>query len=135
MNAIVRNGAVAVCAAMAMSMAACASSVPRAERLALYESHSGPAVSKSRYFVPQGWEEIDDTHILLTMRPSEAYLLTLSGPCLDYDYGSPGLLISNTGGWVAQKFDRVGFGNGPSCRIEEIRPIDVAGVRASREAM
>jgi hypothetical protein len=134
MNAIVRNGAAALCAVVALSLSACASSVPRADRLAMYQANAGAPVKQIRYFSPQGWEEVDDHHIILTMRPTEVYLVRLSGPCLDYDNGAAGMLISNTGGWVQQKFDRVSFGSPISCRIEEIRPVDVAGYRAARDA-
>jgi len=85
------------------------------------------------FFSPQGWEEIDDDHILVTMRPSEVYLMRLNGPCLDYDNGQAALLISNTTGFVQPKFDRVSFpGSSMSCRIEEIREVDMAAVRASK---
>lgn len=132
MNTIIRN--LAVTCSVAIALAACASNVPRAERLAHYQSFAGEPVRQIRYFSPQGWEEVDQNHILLTMRPTEAYLVRLSGPCLDYDNGAVAMLITNTGGWVQNKFDYVSFGGaGLRCRIEEMRPIDMHGLRAARQ--
>ena len=104
----------------------------RAERLAAYQAHAGAPVKQVYYSNPVGWEEVDDQHILLTMRPRETYLMRLSGPCLDYDAGSPALVISSTAGYVASGFDRVTIGSSQlSCRIEEIRPVDMAAMRAA----
>jgi len=130
MNTI-RNVATVLSAALLVSLAACASSMPRAERLALYQAHAGEPMQKIPYFSPQGWEEVDENHILLTMRPSEVYLMKLNGPCLDYDNGKATMLITNTAGYVQEKFDRVSFGTGMNCRIEEIRQVDM---KAAREA-
>ena len=131
MNTILRN--VAAACSVAIAAAACASSMPRAERLALYQSFAGEPVRQIRYFSPQGWEEVDDDHIVLSMRPSEVYLVRLSGPCLQYDNGAVAMAVTNTGGWIQNKFDYVSFGTGMRCRIEEMRPIDMAGLRASRQ--
>ena len=120
----------------ALLLAGCMSQGPtRAERLALYQAHAGEPVRKIHYYSPIGWEELDDDHIVLTMRPTEAYLLRLSGPCLDFAGGSPALAISSTAGYVSSGFDRVSVGGSNlSCRIEEIRPIDNKGLRAARDA-
>ncbi len=120
-----------------LALAACSSGMTRAERLSLYEANAGAPMAKINYFAPQGWEEVDSNHIVVTMRPKETYLMRLSGPCLDYDNGAAAMLISTqTGSWVQAKFDRVAFGGSPMhCRIEEIRPLDVDAVRAQRKAM
>jgi hypothetical protein len=104
----------------------------REQKLASYQAHAGAPVRQIRYYNPVGWEEVDDEHILLTMRPRETYLMRLSGPCLDYDAGSPVLVVSSTAGYVASGFDRVSVGPSRlSCRIEEIRPVDVQAMRAA----
>src|SRR5687768_14537728 len=117
MNTILRN--VAAACSIAIAAAACASSIPRAERLATYQSFAGEPVKQIRYFSPQGWEEVDDDHILLSMRPTEVYLVRLSGPCLQYDNGAVAMAVTNTGGWIQNKFDYISFGTGMRCRIEE----------------
>ena len=122
--------------AAALVLAGCASSMPRAERLALYEANASEPLTQVTYFSPQGWEEVDSKHILVTMRPREQYLLRLSGPCLDYDNGAATLFFSSQiGGFIQPKFDRITFAGSPiSCRIEEIRGINVDGVRAAMDA-
>lgn len=115
-------------------LAGCMSHGPtQEERLAAYEAHAGAPVKRVRYYNPIGWEEIDDQHILVTMRPKEVWLMRLSGPCLDYGGGSPLLTISSSAGYVSSGFDRVATGDsGISCRIEEIRQIDTIAMRAAR---
>jgi hypothetical protein len=123
----------AVVPAALLLLAGCMSGGPtRAERLAAYQAHAGAPVRQIRYYNPVGWEEVDDEHILLTMRPRETYLMRLSGPCLDYNAGSPVLVISSTGGYVASGFDRISVGPSRlSCRIEEIRPVDLQAMHAA----
>ena len=119
-----------------LALAACSSGMTRAERLCLYQDNAGEPVAKINYFSPQGWEEVDGNHIVVTMRPKETYLMTLSGPCLDYDNGAATLFFSSQiGGFIQPKFDRITFTGSPiSCRIEEIRGINVDGVRAAMDA-
>ena len=115
-------------------LAGCMSPGPTQEqRLAAYQAHAGAPVKKIRYYNPVGWEEVGDDHILVTMRPKEVWLMRLSGPCLDFDGGSPFLVISSTAGYVSTGFDRVTTGGSRiSCRIEEIRQIDTIAMRAAR---
>ena len=114
-------------------LAGCTSGGPtRAEKLAAYQAYAGAPVRQIRYYSPIGWEEVDGEHILLTMRPRENYLMRLSGPCLDYAAGLPVLVVSSTAGYVASGFDRVSVGSPRlSCRIEEIRPLDLQALRAA----
>ena len=131
MNTMMRNLSLLV--PMALAMAGCAT-MTDAERLAQIQSYAGDPVKQIRYFAPQGWEEVDEDHIILSMRPSETYLVRLSGPCLDYDNGAAVMLVTNTAGWIQNKFDYVSFGReGFRCRIEEIRPVDVAAMRAANK--
>ena len=120
---------------VALLLAGCMSGGPtHAQKLAAYQAHAGAPIRQIRYSNPIGWEEVDDEHILLTMRPRESYLMRLSGPCMDFNAGSPVLLVSSTAGYVASGFDRVSVSTGASnltCRIEEIRRVDVQGVRAA----
>ena len=122
--------------AAALVLAGCASSMPRAERLAMYEANASEPLTQVTYFSPTAWEEIDDDHVLITMRPREQYLMRLSGPCLDYDHGAATMFFSSQiGGFIQPKFDRITFAGSPiSCRIEEIRAINVDGVRAAMDA-
>ncbi len=89
-------------------LAGCASTrMPEAERLALYQAHAGAPVKQIRYYSAMGWDRIDDEHVVLDMRPNESWLLTVSGPCLDWGGASPILRLSSTGPYVMAKFDRI----------------------------
>jgi Family of unknown function (DUF6491) len=119
-----------------LGLAACATNrISDTDRLAIYEAHSGAPVKQIRYYSAMGWDRIDGEHVLLNMRPNETWLLKLSGPCLDWGGGSPTLSLSSQSGWVMVKFDKVSVHGSPvTCRIEEIRPVDVKAVRAAEDA-
>ena len=120
-----------------LGLGACATNrLSDTDRLAMYDAHAGAPVKQIRFYNAMGWDRIDDEHVLLSMRPSETWMLKVSGPCLDWGSASPVLRLSSTGPYVMAKFDRILTQGSPvSCRIEEIRPIDVKGLRAARDAM
>ena len=121
----------------ALSLAACATTGPSdSERLALYMAHAGDPVKKVRYINPMGWERVDGSHVLLNMRPRENWLLTLPANCLDWGRGSAFLQVDTQTGWLMTKFDSVKIGGAPvSCRIDEIRPVDMQAVREAEKQM
>jgi hypothetical protein len=103
-----------------------------AERLAAYQAHAGEPVRKVRYYHPIDWNEVDGSHLVITMRPSEQYLMRLSGACLDWRSGPPVISLTSTAGYVTAGFDRLSVsGSQLVCRIEEIRPVDVRAMRAA----
>ena len=105
------------------------------ERLAMYQANAGEPVRQIRYYKAMGWELVDDEHVVLNMRPKESWLVKVSGPCLEWDTGAPTLLLSTTGPYVTPKLDSILIDGSPvGCPIEEIRPLDVAGLRAARDA-
>ena len=118
-------------------LSACASTgLPEATRLALVEAHAGAPVNQIRYSNPMGWSRVDAQHVLLDMRPRETWLLTLTGGCLDWGGGSPGLLVQSQTGFLLGKFDSVQLVGSPvSCRINEIRPVDMQAVRAAEKQL
>jgi hypothetical protein len=119
-----------------LGLAACATNrISDADRLAIYEANAGEPVKQIRYYHAMGWDRIDDQHVLLSMRPSETWLLKVSGPCLDWGSASPVLRLSSSGPYVMAKLDRIlTVGSPVSCRIEEIRPVDLKAVRAAEDA-
>lgn len=121
----------------AVSLAACATTGPSdTERLALYMSHAGEPVNRIRYLSAMGWERVDGEHVLLNMRPRETWLLKLSGPCLDWGSGSPFLAVSSQTGLLISRLDSVKVSGSPvTCRIDEIRPVDVPAVRAAEKQL
>lgn len=123
----------------ALATGACqaAGGMKDSERIALYDAHSGPPVKEFRYFNPIGFEEVADDYIVVRTKPSEEWLLKLSGPCLRWGSGSNAVIgLSSTAGRVMSGFDRVTVAGSPaSCRIEQIRQVDIKGLRAARDAM
>lgn len=122
--------------ALIAALAACASAskLSDSQRYALYRDHAGEPVKSFRYFGDiNGWTPVDDTSLVVWTRPSEAYLLELTGPCRDLDY-APAITLTNMMGEVSARFDKVivrggGAVRGMPCFIEEIRPVDVKAVR------
>lgn len=106
-----------------------------ADKLAMYQQHADVPLKNIPYNNnPIGWESVDDEHLLLTMTPRRVYLMKLSGPCLDYNAGAPVIAISSQAGRVSAGFDRVTIGDPRlSCRIEEIREVDMVAYRKARE--
>ncbi|MNM65298.1 hypothetical protein D3C81_767320 [compost metagenome] len=110
------------------------------ERLALYRAHAGEPVKDFRYFGSlNGWTELGDSALAVWTKPSEAWLLSLSGPCLDLSF-APAITVTNMMGQVSAKFDRViVHGNGPMmhvpCRIDTIQPLDVKALRATEKQL
>lgn len=128
--------ALVVSALAALSLSACATyNLTDGERLALYEAHAGAPVQRINYLSPIGWVRVDDQHVALDMRPGERWLLTLSGPCLQWNRGNA-LRLAPTGGVVLAKNDLVEVAGAQiSCRIDEIRPIDLPAFRSAENAL
>jgi hypothetical protein len=106
------------------------------DELALYMSHS-EQVQKVTYREPTGWDDVGDSHVLLTIKPTEGWLLRLAPGCLDWSGSGPALSVSNIAGVVTSGFDKVtrlGPGTPIACRIEEIRVVDLGAVRDVRNA-
>lgn len=126
------------------SLSAC-SSLPNqteAERLELYRSHAGEPVPSFQYFgTLNGWTPLSDSALTVWTRPSQAYLLELSGPCQDLE-STIAISVTNTMGRVHSRFDDVIVrgGGGVSgahfpCRILTIRPLDVKALKATQKEM
>ena len=111
-----------------------------AERLDLYRAHAGEPVTSFRYFGSlNGWTELGDSALAVWTKPNEAWLLNLSGPCMDLSF-APAISITNMMGQVSARFDRViVHGGGPMahvpCRIDSIQPLDVKTLRASEKQL
>jgi hypothetical protein len=121
----------------ALSLAACATTGPTdTQRLALYLAHAGAPVRQIRYFSPMGWDRIDGAHVVLNMRPKENWLLTVPTNCLNWGGGSPFLSINSQMGLLITKFDSIQVAGSPlSCRIDEIRPVDMQAIRSAEKQM
>jgi hypothetical protein len=122
-------------------LTACAHNLSTAEKLTLYRDHAGEPVKDFRYLGHlNGWAPIGDSALAVWTRPSEAYLLELTGRCQDLEYAMA-ISITQFGNRVTARFDDVlPLGAGTSsikipCRIETIRPLDVKALRASEKEL
>ena len=127
--------------ALSAALVGCASTgLTNVDRLALYRAHAGPPVKEFNYFQSlNGWTPLGDQALAVWTRPSQAYLLELTGPCQDLTY-APAISISNMMGHVSAKFDRVtvhggGTTTGFTCRIQEIRPLDTKALRLAESEL
>ncbi|MCL7713738.1 DUF6491 family protein [Stenotrophomonas mori] len=130
----------ALMAAALLGGCATAGKLSSGERLTLYRAHAGEPVKDFQYFGSlHGWTELGDSALAVWTRPSEAWLLNLSGPCMDLSY-APAISVTNMMGRVSARFDRViVLGGGPvgqvPCRIDSIQPLDVKALRASEKEL
>ena len=123
----------------ALALAACGT-FPRttdAEKYALYEANAGESVDHLRYFgTINGWTPLGDSALALWTRPSEAWLLDLSGTCQDLTFTNA-IGLTSSMNRVNARFDKVlvrsrGAISIP-CHIQQIRPLDVKAIRAAEK--
>lgn len=119
---------------LALAITACASTgMSQEQKLATYRAHAGAPVKSFRYFGSiNGWTSLGERAIAVWTKPSEAWLLELSGPCPDIDF-APAISVTNQFNQVSARFDKVivhgaGMPRVP-CRIETIRPLDVKAIK------
>src|SRR3546814_266922 len=109
-----------------------------ADKLATCRAHAGAPVDSFRYFGSiNGWTSLCDTAVAVWTRPSEAWLLELTGPCPDIEY-APMIGVTSQSNRVSAKFDKVIAQGGGStmqfpCRIETIRPLDVKAIKQAEK--
>ena len=120
-------------------LAACATTpqMSESDELALMTRNS-EVVKKVTWREPIGWDDVGDNHVLLTIKPTEGWLLRVAPGCLDWSGSGPVLNVSRLAGVVTSGFDkitRVSPGAPMACRIQEIRVVDLGAVRDARNAM
>lgn len=125
---------IAAAAVALLALAGCATNAAQrtADQLALYRAHAGAPVESFPYFHPMTqWTPLGPDALAIWTAPSRAWLLDVSG-CQDLEWAQA-IRLSDSLGRVTARFDRVqplGTGLNPmSCRIEQIRPLDVQGIR------
>jgi hypothetical protein len=121
--------------ATTLALASCAStpSMSDDQKLALYRAHAGAPVSGFHYFGRfDSWTDIGDQAVAIWTRPSEAWLLELSGPCSGLEF-TPVIGVTSQIGVVSAHFDSVlvrnnGMHDFP-CTIQTIRPLDTKAIK------
>jgi hypothetical protein len=78
------------------------------------------------------WEPIGENQLVVFTTPSDAYLLTVSGPCNDLKFVNT-IGLTSTGGAVYSRLDSVKVRDW-RCPIAEIRKVDYKGMRAEMRA-
>lgn len=121
-------------AAVMLPLLAACSSVPYAERIsarqAAYAAAAGAPVRSFRFFELYSWEPLGNSQLAIYTRPSEAYLVTVMGPCPDLEFTNVIGLTSNLRE-VQVRFDKVLTGRRDfPCTIGEIRPVDLAKLKS-----
>ncbi len=126
--------------ALGVVLGGCATNLSGPEKLSLYQAHAGEPVNDFRYVSSISWTPLGDEALAVWTRPDEAWLLSLTGRCVDLDY-APAISLSNMFGRVSAKFDSVRVLGGASahfripCRIDTIRPLDVKALKAAEKEM
>jgi hypothetical protein len=118
-------------------LAAC-SNVPYAkrnsDRLAAYTAAAGAPVKSFHFFGPlYSWEPLSDTQLVVYTKYKEAYLLDLDA-CANLQVTN-GIGLTSNLGQVQVRFDKV-ITRSPRipCTISQIRPIDIAHLKAVQQA-
>lgn len=117
---------------IAILLAACAGSAERAEQRATaadrYMAYAGEPIDRFGYSRIQSWTPVSENQFVLWTR-GNAYMLTVSRPCINLDYANRISLSSQSGTWVTTGTDFVTFDD-QRCRILEIREVDDRRMKA-----
>ncbi|MBS0215209.1 MAG: hypothetical protein JSR63_04185 [Proteobacteria bacterium] len=128
-----RIATLSIVATMILSAAACSTTPPasastreakEAAALARYQAAAGSPVSSINNFGSPRWDTVDGSHIVYVVSPKHQYLMTLSGPCMDWATGAYIIGVSSDMGRIYTNFDRIYVSRGPACSIKQIQPLD-----------
>jgi hypothetical protein len=106
--------------------------------LARYQTYASRPVKSFTWLGRfDSWEPLGKDHLLVFTRPNEAYLLKVSGPC-DVRFATGPIGITSTNSTVYAGLDSIavnsGIGGKWQCPIDEIRPLDVRGMKADLQS-
>jgi hypothetical protein len=99
-----------------------------------YAAYAGDPVKEIRYYQIYNWQRTGKEHLVIWTKPSTAYLLTVPKSCaklidtrMTIEIGG----VASIKGRLQAGSDDVLIGD-LHCRINEIRPIDMARLKAAR---
>ena len=106
--------------------------------LARYDAYAGRRVKSFTWLGRfDSWEPLGKDRLLVYTKPNEAYLLKVSGPC-DVNFAIGPVGITSTNYTVYAGLDSIVVNSGPGgqwqCPIDEIRPLDVRGMKADLQS-
>jgi hypothetical protein len=104
-----------------------------AEAYERYRDFAGAPIDDFTYLGRyDGWSSLGRNVLAIRTSVSDAYLLTVQGPCSDLEFANT-IALTSTGNTVRRGLDSVRVGR-VSCTITEIRPVNYAEMRkAERE--
>ncbi len=117
-----------------LTLAACASSLPRVSEESAterYQNDAGQPVDRFTAFNITGWTALSRDKLVIWTGVNEAWLLTVWTNCQDLQFAER-IRLKRTGASVTRS-DMVLVGR-DQCPISEIRPIDVRQMKADRAA-
>lgn len=117
-----------------LTLAACASSLPRVSEESAterYQNYAGQPVDRFTAFNITGWTALSRDKLVIWTGVNEAWLLTVWTNCQDLQFAER-IRLKRTGASVTRS-DMVLVGR-DRCPISEIRPIDVRQMKADRAA-
>ena len=103
------------------------------EALVRYQSVAGPSVKFLPFWQLEEWEAVDDEHLVVWTNRREAWLLEVWPNCNGL-ITSPTIALTSSVHRVYANLDKVLLEHHEVCRIQDIRPIDVAALKRAREA-
>jgi len=102
------------------------------EALEKYLPYAGAPVESFQFWNLTQWELVGPEKVVVWPRLQEAYLLTVDAPCSELEWAKA-IAVTSSVHRVTVRFDSVKAGR-DTCRINEIRPIDIKRLRAERKA-
>lgn len=97
-----------------------------------YEELAGATVAFIEQRDMDRFDQVDDHHMIVWARRSQAYLVTFATTCRRYTQEDP-MVIERTSNFRLYPEDRIKI-NGAPCMIRDIRILDVPAVKAARAA-
>ena len=131
--ALNRAALVLVAAGLLAAGTAAAQDVDPEQRLARYQRAAGEPVQGFRLFgALNHWEALGQSHVVVWVRPTEAYLLGLDAPCPDLAKARAIGLGDQRGRVEARSSSITAIGDvaGLPCRVQTIQPVDAEALRA-----
>ena len=126
-------------ASLLISLNACAANrLSNSEEVAVAKRVAEEPVSGFNFTRLQGWQALDDSHLIVQVAGKRAYLLTLSHPCRELDYQIQ-IGLSSFGSRVQAGFEYVlvpddigSHAHQTRCRIHKIQPITIKALDQAR---
>jgi hypothetical protein len=102
-----------------------------AQRMAQVMANAGAPVDSVVYRGTYSWEALGEHSLLLWETPQRAYYVDVQPTCDEFPWAM-GIVVDFRNMTLDSKFDDI-LVRGRRCRIYEIRPVDVKGLKAAEK--